>query len=219
MRKQCSLYQDRRLSTLYRQAESIFYARFQVAFLFVRKLIRMLKIYGLSEEEIATLKQIAQEKNATQNLSHFGREVFRQIIAEYQGKTQPEKIITVSQKEMDTAHKGNRVRVVIRLTETEKAIFERAAKLHEMSVNMFLSQLLRHHIDKVPTMTRLECDAVFKSQYNLTRIGRFLNEIVKNMKAAGVATVSIAQMERFQLELKEHTNKVGEILAKSQERF
>ena len=178
-----------------------------------------LRIIGFSSEEIATLKRIAYQRNGSENLSHFGREIFRQIIAEYQGKTQPEKTITVSQKEMDTSFKGNRARVVIRLSETEKAIFERAAKLHEMSLNTFLKQLLRYHIDKVQTMTRLECDAVFKSQYNLIRIGRFLNEIVKNMKAAGVATVSIAQMERFQLELKEHTNKVGEILAKSQERF
>lgn len=178
----------------------------------------MLKIYGLTRTELAQLKHIAHQKNGSENLSLFGREIFRQMIAEYQEITQPESL-TISNKEMENTLKDKRVRVVIRLTESEKAIFEKAAVLHKMSLNTFLRQLLRYHIDKVKTMTRLECETIYQSQINIVRMGYFLNEIVKNMKTTGAAAVSIKQMERFHAELKEHMKKVGDILSKSQERF
>lgn len=184
--------------------------------------MKRLEIAGFSSEEISKLKTIAQKKYGTPNLSLLGREVFKSLIEEDENKsTKPiqEEKIRYSPADIKKSLKGDRDRLVIRLTKMEKEYFEQAAQLNKMTMNMYIRQLLRFHIDKQPTLTKLELETVFKSNWNLVRIGRFLNIIVKNLKNTNAISISIAQIEQFGKEIEKHTQTIGELIAKSKERF
>lgn len=184
--------------------------------------MKRLEIVGFSSEEISKLKTIAQKKYGTQNLSLLGREVFKSLIEEDENKsTKPikEEKIRYSSADIKKSLKGDRERLVIRLTKMEKEYFEQAAQFNKMTANMYVRQLLRYHIDKQPTLTKLELEAVFKSNWNMVRIGRFLNVIVKHLKTAGAISISTAQIEQFGEEIRKHTETIGKLIAKSKERF
>lgn len=184
--------------------------------------MKRLEINGLTSTEIAQLKTIAQKKYGTPNLSLLGREVFKSLIEEDKNKStkpiQQEKI-RYSPADIKKSLKGVRERLVIRLTKMEKEYFEQAAQSNKMTANMYVRQLLRYHIDKQPTLTKSELEAVFKSNWNMVRIGRFLNVIVKHLKTAGAISISTTQIEQFGNEIKKHTQTIGELIAKSKERF
>lgn len=184
--------------------------------------MKRLEITGFSSEEIEKLKSIAQNKYGTPNLSLLGREVFKSLIEEDENKSEKpikEEQIYYSPADIKKSLKGDRERLVIRLTKMEKEYFEQAAQSNKMTANMYVRQLLRYHIDKQPTLTKSELEAVFKSNWNMVRIGRFLNVIVKHLKTAGAISISTAQIERFGEEIKKHTDTIGKLVAKSKERF
>ena len=185
-----------------------------------------LRLAKFSSEEIEKLKSIAQNKYGTPNLSLLGREVFKSLIEEDENKSEnksekpiKEEQIYYSPADIKKSLKGDRERLVIRLTKMEKEYFEQAAQSNKMTANMYVRQLLRYHIDKQPTLTKSELEAVFKSNWNMVRIGRFLNVIVKHLKTAGAISISTAQIERFGEEIKKHTDTIGKLVAKSKERF
>ena len=85
-----------------------------------------IRVTNFSSEEISKLKAIAQKKYGTPNLSLLGREVFKSLIEEDENKsTKPiqEEKIRYSPADIKKSLKGDRERLVIRLTKMEKEYF------------------------------------------------------------------------------------------------
>lgn len=89
------------------------------------------------------------------------------------------------------------------------------------SVNRWVAALVRTRLSKSPQLGQLEVDILAKSNYQLTVIGRNLNQLVKEVRQfkEGIKDHRFASIEQLQQQVSIHTQLVQQVLKANFDRW
>lgn len=125
-------------------------------------------------------------------------------------------------REVQRQDVGDVICIEIRLGRSEQ-VYARQLSVAQgfSSVNRWIAALVRTRLSKIPQLGQSEIEALAKSNYQLTAIGRNLNQLVKEVRQfrGGIKDHRFAAIEQLQLEVYGHTQLVQQILKANNARW
>lgn len=112
-----------------------------------------------------------------------------------------------------------RVRIELRMTESEREAVERIAERAGASANKWITDLIRSYVTHDPQFGMHELQAVGESNNQLRAIGRNLNQIALALNRGGQAGDLSAVVARLVDEINQHTEKVHSVIRSNLERW
>ncbi len=170
----------------------------------------MIKTYGFTMEQIQELKKRAFEIYGTASVSRYVRDSILEKLDKPQSKP-----IEINADEINTQQ-----RVVIRLPKIYKLHFDKIASEAGISTNQYMSQILIHHINnKYAPLTKTALNDLHYNTDQLLRIGRNMNQIAKQLNAAGIVSLTTRKLEEIQNVINKNTQIVGEVIKTERKRL
>lgn len=172
----------------------------------------VLKIYGLTEEQIQILKKLAKSKCGEENVSRLGKELLLPLLnmsSDDNNELIPNAFYFSQDKK----------RTTLRLPEKDRQKLQDLADKNGESINTYCRKVLQSHVSKHAAINHGDSQALVQSNYQLLRIGRNLNQIAKQLNAgeeASLSTVHIGQLRQF---IEKHTSTVHDVLRTNKRRF
>lgn len=112
-----------------------------------------------------------------------------------------------------------RVRVELRMTESEREAVERISERTGTSVNKWITDLVRSYVTHEPQFGMHELQAVGESNNQLRAIGRNLNQIALALNRGDQTGDLSAVVARLVHEINQHTEKVYSVFRSNLERW
>lgn len=165
-----------------------------------------IRIFGLTQEEINEYQQIALERYGKASVSLLARKLLRDE------KNKPKEAAK-------NLTKYERQRVVLRIPSEQVHYLRTMAQQQHCSLNEMLTDIIQEFITENPVFSNDEVQALYQSNYQLLRIGRNLNQIVRqfnNIMPHSFTTQQLNDLAKF---LKCHTDQVGKVLRKQGKSF
>lgn len=173
---------------------------------------RKVRIYGFSETQYKALEELSQQVLGKKSVS----EMIKIIVGEYLQAKQEEPQPKVNyRRKLD----NKRYRIEIRLSAAEYDYLQQMGQLHEMTHNQIVVNQIRYLIDRYPTPSVAELNALRLSNVRLLQIGRNVNQIAKHLNAAQGATLSTQLLNEIKSAFAEHTQKIGDLICESKKRY
>lgn len=124
-------------------------------------------------------------------------------------------------REMVGRRETSRVRVEIRLGESEKVAAEQQAQRDGFALNVWIASLVRSHLVGGAQFGEAELLALAQSNRELLAIGRNLNQIARalNIDANDVGVLRGDLIEQIRAHVTEHTQTVARLIAANVERW
>ena len=162
----------------------------------------MIKIYGLTQEQINQLSQIALAKIHKKSISALAKKLLLELLTNCQSHP--------LRSETDNAKK----RPVIRLNTALMHNLQAEASSEGMTLNKYIVLLLHNYSTKTKHQPTLEQRNILRqSNYQLVQIGKNLNQIAKALNQGQRASLNSQKLEDLRLLINEHTNKVADFIS------
>ena len=172
----------------------------------------------VDDDELEQFKALALQKVGINNLSLLVRQLLREELFEQSAQGLPEQSNNVSGSPDDENQGETKTGQFIRLSPQEKAWFVQLAKQKEMSVNALICTILRAYRENNPKLFNDEIATLQHSNYQISAIGRNLNQIAKRLNAANGVSLTTTQINQLRAEIQEHCQQVGKVLKESRTR-
>ncbi|MDO4997333.1 MAG: plasmid mobilization relaxosome protein MobC [Neisseria sp.] len=171
----------------------------------------MIKVYGLSQDELNKLRLVAVEKTGKKSVSFLARSLLlEQISTEIECKTTEVK---------DLEGKQEKTRLEMKLPANVANYLEKSSLVKHMSANMVALGIIIEHMDKEPVISDYEIQALYQSNYQLLRIGRNLNQIARQMNVGESVSLTLEHIQELTTFIREHTEYVGQVLLNNRQRL
>ena len=169
----------------------------------------MLKIYGLTEDELDALRAVAIKKTGKNSLSYLAKTLLlEQIVSDHNIQTDS---AILSERQEKT-------RLELKLPPNVAAYLEQAAQAKHMTANMVALSMIVEHIDNHPVISDHEIQALYQSNYQLLGIGRNLNQIARQFNS-GEGSLTSEYIKELTAFIRQHTERVGQILLTNRKRL
>lgn len=161
---------------------------------------KRIDVYGLTPEEIHQLKHLAEIHYGKPSISLFAKKLLK---AQLSNSPPPplEQYPTPTSK-----------RITIRLPEKDRVFLQETAKQHHCSINELIRDILQSHIHQKTFYSKRELDTLYQSNYQLLRIGRNLNQLVKTLYSGGTASVTLQEIQSLHQFIQQHADEVKNVL-------
>jgi hypothetical protein len=141
------------------------------------------------------------------------RQVVRRLLSKAPAATQS---FDVQHEQPDTS----RSRIELRLTHSERAAIEPLAALLQVSVNVWIINLIRANLTRSAQLGMAELQVLGASNSQLQAIGRNLNQIARWMNAnQGSAPPDREQIEAIYQMIQKHTAQVAQVMRANVDRW
>ncbi|WP_066570505.1 plasmid mobilization relaxosome protein MobC [Snodgrassella sp. CFCC 13594] len=184
----------------------------QAARLPERSLYATIRVFGLSDGDVSSLKEMAMQRFGKNSVSLLAKTL---LLAQLD--TQAGNNIPTSVDDLDT--EADKYRLEVRLLSQDYQYIRTAAQQQSMSANAFVVSILRHYINGHPTLSDKEAEALYQSNYQLLRIGRNLNQIARQLNAGESASLTTEEIRQLRIIIEKHTDVVGNLLLANKKRF
>ena len=168
----------------------------------------------VDDDELEQFKALALQKVGINNLSLLVRQLLREELFEQSAQGLPEHSGSPDDENQGETKTGQ----FIRLSPQEKAWFVQLAKHKEMSVNALICTILRAYRENNPKLFNDEIATLQHSNYQISAIGRNLNQIAKRLNAADGVSLTTTQINQWRAEIQEHCQQVGNVLKENRKR-
>ena len=158
-------------------------------------------VYGLTEEELTTLRDMAFKQYGRASVSFLAKKLLQ---TQLEKKEEPEPNIFEKPK-------GSK-RITLRLPDRDRAYLQAAALQNHSSMNDVARDIIQAHIYKTPFLSNNEVQALYQSNYQLLRIGRNLNQIARQLNAGESASLTTQHIQELSAFIDKHTEHVGQVL-------
>lgn len=161
------------------------------------------RIRGLSVTEVERLREKAHQVTGSKSIAGLAKKLLYE-----QGFLIATPTINSSDEQS---------RFEIRLGTQDQQVLEKLAHQEGMTLNRYVTMLLRGYISKEPQLTTNEVQAIRESNYQLYKIGNNLNQVAKalNMEEVSVHSVKLAAIESLQAMMRQHMLTVHPLIEKN----
>ena len=159
-----------------------------------------ISVYGLTEEEIKQLTQLAKQHYGKASVSWMAKRLLKAQLE----KEEPELIGLPPPK--------SNKRITVRLPNKDRAYLEEAAKRRGGTINDAIRDIIQAHISRHPILSAVEPDEVHHSNYQLLSIGRNLNQIAHKLNAGEPVSLTSQYIAELREIINNHTECVGRVL-------
>ena len=159
---------------------------------------RPVRVFGLTENELETLSQLALQKYGKASVSLLAKKLLQAQLAEQE---EPELVKLPPPQ-------GSK-RITVRLPEKDRSYLEIAAVQHRSSVNDVVRDIVQAYIRKHPSLSAAEVEVLYQSNYQLLSIGRNLNQVARQLNMGESASVTSEQIKELIRIINQHTEKVA----------
>jgi len=160
---------------------------------------KKIDVYGLSDSELATLRQIAQQRYGKASISLLAKKLLQAEL------DKPNPTLTPGTDQ-------TKPRITLRLPESDKRYLAQMAQHNHSSINDAAREIIQQYIHQHPTFSHHEATALYQSNNQLLMIGRNINQIARHLNAGESTALTaqyIAELKQF---IEQHTEKVGQVL-------
>lgn len=168
---------------------------------------KKIDVYGLTQTEQQRLKELALERFGKASVSLLAKHLLKEALKE-KGNT-----------EQVVSDVPNHTRLEIQLIETDRAYLDELALKFGSTANMAARSILRSYISKHPNLSAKEIEVLYQSNGQLLRIGRNINQIVRQLNAMEGVNLTSDHIAQLHTVIDEHTKKVGDVLLANRRRF
>ncbi|WP_373755409.1 hypothetical protein [Neisseria sp.] len=169
---------------------------------------KSLKVYGLPQNAMENLRTLSEKKYGSANVSNFARDLLLKVAEDTVGDTD---IPKYSSKQAKT-------RMELKLPPKVAAWLNQTAEAQHMTPNAVALSILLEYIDKTPVLLGQEAQELHSSNYQLLRIGRNLNQMVKKMNFGEPVSLTLQHIVELKNLIDAHTEKVGRVLRANRKR-
>lgn len=169
---------------------------------------RPVRVFGLTENELETLRQLALQKYGKASVSLLAKKLLQAQLAEQE---EPELVKLPPPQ-------GSK-RITVRLPEKDRSYLEIAAVQHRSSVNDVVRDIVQAYIRKHPSLSAAEVEVLYQSNYQLLSIGRNLNQVARQLNMGESASVTSEQIKELVRIINQHTEKVADVLRTNRKRL
>ena len=160
-----------------------------------------LRVFGLTESELATLREIACKEYGRPSVSLLAKNMLK---ARLDAPEEPELVRLPPPK--------SNKRITVRLPEKDRAYLEEAAKRRGGTINDAIRDIIQTHISRHPILSAVELDELHHSNYQLLSIGRNLNQIAHKLNAGEPVSLTSQYIAELREIINNHTERVGRVL-------
>ena len=96
--------------------------------------------------------------------------------------------------------------------------YQRSAQ-HHSSVNDVVRDIVQAYIRKHPSLSAAEVEVLYQSNYQLLSIGRNLNQVARQLNMGESASITSEHIKELTLIIKQHTEKVADVLRTNRKRL
>ncbi len=165
-------------------------------------------VYGLSDDEQAALRKIAEQRYGKPSLSLLAKKLLQEQLT----KPEPPPLI---QLEKPSRNK----RITIRLPELDRAYLTTAAAQQNCTINDLVRDIVQSHVRQHPFHSPEELNALYQSNFQLVALGRNINQIARQLNAGEPVSLSTQFLADIKQMIDKHTEKVGQILLTNRKRL
>lgn len=161
------------------------------------------RIRGLSVTEVEQLREKAHQVTGSKSIAGLAKKLLYE-----QG------FLTETPKSSSSEGQS---RFEIRLCNQDQQALEKLANQEGMTLNRYVTMLLRGYISKGPQLTTNEVKAIRESNYQLYKIGNNLNQVAKalNMEEVSANSVKLEAIESLQAMMRQHMLTVHPLIEKN----
>lgn len=171
---------------------------------------KKIDVYGLTDSEIETLREIALKKYGKASVSLLAKK----LLQEQLNNSEP-----CTDNDSHTAITAKKTRLELRLPTSIRAYLEHTATVHQMTPNMIVVSILMEYYEKHPVVSNNEAQILYQSNYQLLRIGRNLNQIARQLNAGENASITTQHIHELKSIIDTHTDRVHQVLKTNRRRF
>lgn len=168
---------------------------------------KKIDVYGLNREELVALRKIAATRYGKASVSLLARKLLQELLEE---KPEP----AVEAFPQMPAKK----RITLRLPDRDCAYLMSVSEQNRSSINDTVRVIIQTHIHKTPFISKHETDALYRSNYQLLRIGRNLNQIARQLNAGENMSLTSRQIKELKAFIDVHTDRVNQVLQTQRKR-
>lgn len=161
-----------------------------------------LKVYGLPDTAFEGLAAISAARYGKANISLFARDLLLAELEKTGNAEQPPEIPGMAEKK----------RLELRLPPHIASHITRSAAAARMSPGRYILALLANHTDGSPILTDAEVQALYQSNYQLSAIGRNINQIARKLNSFEAFGMSSGQFADWMCFIDRHTEQVRKVL-------
>lgn len=170
---------------------------------------KKIDVYGLTDQEVAELREIAFKKYGRASVSFLAKKLLQEQLGSSSSinhHTQPQQ-------------QRNKARMELRLPRPLQTYLKNTAETLQMTANMVVLHILMEHMDKYPVISNNEVQALYQSNYQLLRIGRNLNQIARQLNTGESVSITTQHIQELKAVIDAHTERVHQVLKTSRQRF
>ncbi|QEY25794.1 plasmid mobilization relaxosome protein MobC [Neisseria zalophi] len=168
---------------------------------------KKIDVYGLSDAEIKTLREIAYKLYGKASVSLLAKKLLQKKL---QAAAEPEPIQLPPPK--------CQKRITLRLPDKDRAYLEAAADKRRGTINDVARDIIQSHISHHPILSAFETDTLSQSNYQLVMIGRNLNQIARRLNAGENVSLNSQQIGELKKFIDAHVGKVNHVLQTNRRR-
>lgn len=158
-------------------------------------------VYGLSDEELKSLREIAAKCYGKPSVSLLLKNTAQSLLEQ---PPEPEPV--------SLPPPSCRKRITVRLPDKDRAYLEETAKRRGGTVNDAVRDIVREHISRHPVLSGIEVDELHHSNYQLVSIGRNLNQIAHRLNAGEPVSLTAQYIADLRDIILRHIECVGRVL-------
>lgn len=180
-----------------------------------------LKVYGLPESTIKILQEMGQKRLGKSSASAAIKLIVQDaLLTDMVMAYDTTAANVILQEEKPSANpKSAKYRVVLRLPEKDYHYCQNNGQMFGMTASGFIVNLLRHYVDKHPSLSDSELKALYQSNYQLLRIGRNLNQIARQLNAGEATGMTTEEIQQLRAIIEQHTELVGNVFRSHKKRY
>jgi hypothetical protein len=119
----------------------------------------------------------------------------------------------------ESLERGPKVRLALRLTETERARILESAQREGCSPQTWVVNVVRATLTRQPQLGMRELEALGESNYQLLAIGRNLNQIAKRLNEGEPEHLTLEEIRELRRQIDAHTQTASTAIRASIERW
>lgn len=156
-------------------------------------------VYGLNDDEIAELRQIARQRYGKASVSLLAKKLLQAEL----DKPKPALVPNTDK---------TKPRITLRLPESDKQYLAQMARYNHSSINDAAREIIQQHIRRHPSFSHHEATALYQSNNQLLMIGRNINQIARHLNAGESVSLTVQHIIELKQIIEQHTEKVGQVL-------
>lgn len=168
---------------------------------------KKIDVYGLSGEQQAVLRKLAEQRLSKPSLSLLAKTL---LLEQLESPPPP----AIEAYDEPPPNK----RITLRLPDYDRAWLQQAAEQGRTSINQTVRDIIQSHIRDTPFYPAVTTDALYQSNYQLLRIGRNINQIARQLNAGEHTSLTTRHIEELKAVIDAHTARVNEVLQSNRKR-